>query len=377
MSKRAWVVVIILLCAAAIGYGVWRSARRGPPGPPETITIGAVLPLTGSAADFGNWMRQGLELAVEDIRQRGVLRGQQVSLSVEDSQGDPKTGVSAFRKLSDVGGVHYVFTSISGVTMAILPVATQAGVLVITSSTHPEITSGKYLALRNYLTPIQEATTMARFAYSSLGRRRVGVIYLNELSLRGYQEWFRKSFEKLGGSVQAESYEAAATDFRLQLTKLKAFRPDALYIAGWKEVGAIMKQAVELGLRIPFLGCITFDSPKTVEMAGPAAEGAIFTVPAYETGSRTPAASAFRAKYKAKFGSDPDVNVAIYYDSLMWLAETLARVGDNPAEVRRAMIRSSHEGVMGSLRFTENGDILMPIQLMTIRQGRFTPYGSR
>ena len=368
-TRKLWgVVAAVALCAGVLACWLILQPGRG------EIRVGAVLPLTGSAAEFGNWMRQGLELALEDIRRQGILEGAEIVLVVDDSKGDPKTGLSAFRKLRSVDHIQYLFSSISGVTLAILPVATEEGVLVITSSTHPDVTSGKYLALRNYLTPAEEAVAMAKLAFHKLGFRKVGIIYLNDQSLRGYEEEFRRSFEKLGGTVLSQSYEWGVSDFRTQLTTIKSFGPEALYIGGWKEIGMILRQATELGLNVQVLGPVTFDSPKIIEIAGKASEGVIFTVPAYEAGADTGAAEAFRARYKTKFGTEPEVNVAIYYDSFLWLARTIAEVGNAPTRVREAMLTSWYDGVLGSLRFKRNGDVIMPIQFMTIRNGKFEPY---
>lgn len=187
----------------------------------EPIKIGAILPLTGKAAEFGQYWREGLELAVNDINNHMQVTDRRIELIVEDSASDPKIALNAYKKLKDTDNIKYLFLAISGVTMTILPESTKDNILVMTTSTHPEITSGKYLALRTYYTPEEEVKSMINFAYNTLEKRKIGIIYMNDESCRGYKEYFEKEFKILGGEAYSESFEVTEKDFKTQLTKIK------------------------------------------------------------------------------------------------------------------------------------------------------------
>jgi branched-chain amino acid transport system substrate-binding protein len=336
------------------------------------IKIGAILPLTGPAAEFGNWMKQGLDMAADDLNQHGGIAGRRVSLLYEDSQGDPKSGLAAYQKLRAIDKVKFFFTSISGVTMAILPEATKDSVLVVTSSTHPDITAGKYLVLRIYFTPDQEATAMADHAAKRLGLKRVGVIYLNDESLSGYYQYFANRMKELGAETYGQSYEAGATDFRTQLVKIKSWKPDGIYVGGWKENGAILRQIRQLGIAVPILGPVTFDSPQTVAIAGAAAEGVVFTVPRFDTTVATSEQAAFIKEYQSRFHQPPEVNAALFYDGLQTLAIGIAKTNGSPVKTAEAVksIRDYH-GALGVISYRANGDIEMPVGFKKIVDGKF------
>lgn len=374
MNRTLRIVIWAIVVIVVIG-GIWYGASKKS-AEKEQIKIGAILPLTGKSAEFGNWMKQGLEMAAEKINSENGIDSKEIKILFEDSQGDAKTGLSAYNKLRLTNNIQYLFSSISGVVLAILPNAAKDNVLVITSATHPKITGGDYLAARIYFTPDQEAKAMAELAYDTLGFKKAGIIYLNDESLSGYNKSFSEKFIELGGQAYSESYDFGATDFRTQLTKIKAWKPDVLYIGGWKEIGIIIKQVRDLKINTQILGPITFDSPQTVEVAGKLANGVIFTTPAFDPKSDKKMTKSFREEYKTLFNSEPDVNVAIYYSGLQILSQALLNGDANNTKDIFSRITSlkNFETALGSISFENNGDILMPITFKTIKDGQFVPY---
>ena len=113
-----WVVVAVVV-VAGIWYGV--SRKPAPVAEKEPVKIGVILPLTGEAATYGISDREGMLLAIEKINAEGGINGRKVRLIVEDSEGDPKGGISAFRKLVEIEGVKVIMTELSSVSMAIAP----------------------------------------------------------------------------------------------------------------------------------------------------------------------------------------------------------------------------------------------------------------
>ena len=97
----------------------------------------------------------------------------------------------------------------------------------------------------------------------------------------GLQTFFREQFKQLGGQIVSEqSYSQGDSDFRAQLTQIKATNPDAIYVPGYyTEVGTIARQARELGIpsTVPLLGGDGWDSPKLWEIGGEALNGCYFS----------------------------------------------------------------------------------------------------
>lgn len=364
MKKITAIFLIVAIASAGLILGCAKEDKK-------EIKIGAILPLTGPAAQFGQWKKEGIDMALDEINKAGGIDGSVIRMIYEDSQGDPKTGLAALRKLMTVEKTKIILSDLSGVTLSILPV-TKKEILVITSAIHPRITGDEYLAIRNYVTPDQEASAMADFAKAKLGYEKVAILYLNDEAMRAYNDKFIEVFRELGGETLSEVYEGGATDFRTQLSKIKNWQPEAVYIIGWREIGSIMRQARELGIKARFLGPISFDSPMMLSLAGDAAEGAIYTVPAFGGPYETSEAAEFISKYETIYEREPEAITAIWYDQMYVLAYAFEQVGTGPANVFDAIIqKDSFSGTMGDFHFDESGSAVVKLAFKTIENGEF------
>jgi len=359
------IVAVVAIAVVLLVLQPWK------PKQPEVIKIGAILPLTGPAAQFGVWKKEGIDMALEEINATSGETGRTIEVIYEDSKGDPKSGLVALSKLIEIEGCKIIFSDLSGVTLSILPM-TGEDTLVITSATHPEVTSGKYLAIRNNVMPGQEAVTMAQFAKNKLGYSKVAVLYWNDQAMLLYNQVFSETFNSLGGETYSESYETGAMDFRTQLLKIKAWNPEAIYIAGWKEVGTIMNQAIELGIKAQFLGTNTFDSPTMLDVAGNAAEGAIYTVPTFGEPYQTNLSEEFGNKYEEIYGNKPEAMAAIWYDTMYVLADALKNSSTNPKDIYEYIVsKDKFSGVMGDFHFDHDGNIILVLGFKIVKNNKF------
>ena len=163
------------------------------------------------------------------------------------------------------------------------------------------------------------------------------------------------------------------SDFRPQLTRIKDAGADAVYMVGWyKEFARILRQAKELALNIRFLSCVTFNKPEILELAGEAAEGVIFSQPAYSAESREPAVLRFVHAYETRFGSKPGTYAAQAYDALNLIA-VAAKQGLDAGDIKRGLYQiRDYPGVTGMTTFDENGDVQKPVEMWEVRAGRYS-----
>ena len=172
-----------------------------------------------------------------------------------------------------------------------------------------------------------------------------------------------------------ESFDQGATDFRTQLTKIKATNPEALYIQGHKEIGLAMKQARELGMQCQFLGATDFELPDVVEVAGEAANGAIYTKAAFDPRSSTEIVKSFVRRYREKFGEEPEIYGATMYDATRIIALAAAKAGEDPDKLRDFIVSiRDYPGVSGITTFLPSGDVSKPVMLKKIEGGKCVPY---
>ncbi len=373
--KKLWVrigiIVVVVVVLAIILFGTQTKKE------PEEIKIGAVLPLTGNLARFGEWMKNGIDMAVVKINAEGRINGKEVRIIYEDSKGEANVGLAAFEKLAHIDKVRIIFTAITPVTLAMIPKANQERILLITGSTHPNVTKKGNLTIRNYPTAAQEASFMAKFAFSKLGLKKIAVLYQNDDAWNAYKDVVVNEYNRLGGVVvSVESYEKDTNDFRTLLLKAQKHSPEALYLGSWIEAGTIFRQAREMGLKCQVIGSNSLSSPDVLAIAGKAAEGVIFTTPEFDPSSKDKIIAFFVKSYKEKYGEIPAPLVPAYYDTMMMLATVLRHDKiDDPSDIRRSLISiKAYQGIMGSLSFEEDGSLQIPMTIKTIKEGQIVKY---
>ena len=344
----------------------------------SSVEIGAILPLTGDAAIYGQELKNGIELAREEINNSGGIKGKKIEVKYEDDRGQPKEGVSAIQKLISADKVPVIIGgATSSVALAIAPIAVEKKVVLLSpTATAPALSKvGKYFFLiwpsDNY-----DGLIMAQFAFDKLGLKKVAILYVNTEYGQGIDNVFKKEFEKRGGQILiSESYELGASDFRTQLTKMKQLEPDAIYLPGYyKELAGILRQARELGVKSVFLSVNSFYDPKLLEIAGNSAEGAIFTYPTYDAKSEEPLTKKFVEVFKAKYKKEPDAFAVQGYDAMKTVADAIQAGGDSSESIRDAMAHmKDFPGVGGSITFDVNGDVRKPLRFLTVQGGQFVP----
>lgn len=372
--KKTWIGIGLLIVVVLAITLVLTQTKK------ETmeIKIGAVLPLTGNMATFGESFKSGIDLAVEETNNAGGIQDKEAKIIYEDDGGEAKLAVSAFRKLITQDKVQCVIGFVmSSTAMPIAPIAQKNKVVVVSpTATAPELSKFKNF-FRIQPSDNYEGRVMSEFAYKQLGTREVGIFYVNNDWGKGLAQVFRNKFETLGGKISVvENYELKATDFRTQITKIKAANPEYLYILGYlKELSIILRQMRELGLKSKILSAYSFHDPKLLEIAGDVAENAIFTMPTYDAKSDDPVITEFVRRYKARYNKEPDMFAAHAYDCMKIVAFAMQEGATTGPEISDALHKiANYPGVTGKNTFDENGDVVKPLRIFAVKEGKFTPF---
>jgi len=190
---------------------------------------------------------------------------------------------------------------------------------------------------------------------------------------------FEKTFTELGGKgLLKESFNAGETDFRSLLSKVRASKADAMYLAGYySEIAVLMRQAKELGLKVKTFSCVGVYEPQFIDLAKSAAEGLIFSAPAYDPKSHRPATIAFVENFKkSNNNTEPGIFQAHGYDSLKVIAEAIKMANTtNTDEVRKALYSiKNFEGATGVMSIDKNGDVDKDSRILQVKNGSFVSY---
>jgi len=345
-----------------------------------SIKIGAVLPLTGDSAAWGEQGKYGIELAVEEINSKGGINGKKLEVVYEDSQAIPKNAVTSIQKLINVDKVPAVVGDIvSATTLAMAPIAEKSKtVLIAISASAPAITNAGEYIYRVWPSDLLEGSVLAEFV-SKNKYKKVCILHIQTDYGTGLRDAFKKTFEQKGGRViLTQGYKQDETDFKPVLLKIKSKRPDAVYIVGYyKDSGLILKQAKEIGLKTQFFGATAVESPKLIEIAGDAAEGLIYPIITdFDPDNPSPIQKEFIEKFKKKFGVVPDWASSHSHDAVVVIAEAMKKGGTTGKAIKKTIdSQKIFEGVTGKIVFDKNGDVIdKPVTIKTIKNGKFEVY---
>jgi branched-chain amino acid transport system substrate-binding protein len=353
MIRRSFAAALTGLFAAGMLPGLAQA---------QSVPVGAIEVLSGPAAAYGIAIKSGLELALDQINQKGVLGGRKIALTVLDSAADKNQAINAAREL--IGRDHVV--SIIGPTLsnemfAVGPVTNERKIPTIgTSTTASGITDiGPYI-FRTSL-PESDVVPVTFKKAQARGVKTIALMYAADdaFSKSGF-DVMKATADKLGLKILTiESFGSKDTDFSAQLTKIKALKPDAVAISALVEpVAGVLLQAHQLGFgkETLFIGGNGSNSPQLGKIAGAAADGLIVGSPWF-IGKPDPVNQKFVAAFKAKYGKEPDQFAAQAYDCMFIVAAAIDRAGAaDPAKITTALAKTKYTGVMGPFTFTAHRD---------------------
>jgi len=345
------------------------------------VTIGALLGLSGDAAAYGVSQKKGIELAVREINDSNYLAGnRELRLVVVDGGSSGDSAAAAISTLiSDNKVAAIIGPTLSSQAFKADPEAQKNRIPVMAvSNTVPGITSmGDYI----FRCSLPESTVIGGTIKAAASQLRiVKVAYLwgsdDDYTRAGYQA-FCDAVEKNGLPVLAdETFARGDTDFKTQLEKIIARKPDAILVSALaREASPIIKQARALGYTGLIIGGNGFNSPDLITQAGSDAEG-VMAGTAWNIGNTNPRNLAFISAFQKAYGVQPDQFAAQAYTGT-WLIANAVRTGRSgePGAIRNALAEiANFTTPLGSFSFDGSREPVHPSIVQIIRNGRFTVF---
>jgi branched-chain amino acid transport system substrate-binding protein len=369
-GSRSLSLALVGLAALALTAACGRGATT------TDIPVGLYASLTGDGASFGQSSKEGTELAVDEINNAGgVLGGRKFTLLTDDDQSRPDQASNAVLKLITQDKVVAVLGEVaSSRSLAAAPIAQRYKIPMITpASTNERVTeAGDYIFRVCFIDPFQ-GEVLAKFAYNDLKARKAAVLKdIQQDYSVGLTDSVVKTFTALGGQVfDPVSYSSGDTDFKAVLTNIRSLRPDVIFATGYYiEAAIIVRQARELGMRMPILGGDGWVGEPLKN--GREALANTYISNHYSGDNPDPVVQTFEQSYRAKFGHAPDSIAALGYDAVKVLADAITRAGSTDGvKVRDALATADVAGVTGRLKMNakRNVDKSAVIQEVTYANG--------
>ncbi len=347
----------------------------------DAIRIGLAGPFTGDNAVYGNAVKWGMEVAVEEINAKGGL---QIEFKAEDDVSDNEKATTAYATLMDWGMQIFAGAVTTGPCLTLAPKAAADNVFMMTpSGSNEDIPkAGDNVYQMCFTDPNQGAASAQLINSQSLGTK-IGILYD---STTDYSNGIKKSFETEAATLNMEiaattSFDANTTDYKTQLQQLQSAGCDLVFLPIYAaQAVTVLTNANEMGYKPVFLGCDGLDGVLTQENFDTSlAEGLIMMTP-YAADNADPANVAFVEKYKAKSGGEaPNQFAADGYDVIYAIYEGCVAKGvtgktsnaDACAALKEYFKTATFNGLTGQNMTWENGYVSKVPAAVEVKDGKY------
>jgi branched-chain amino acid transport system substrate-binding protein len=318
------------------------------------VKIGFVNSITGPEAPIGENLSNGVTLAIEDLKKKGI----DVELLKEDDTGKPETSMAAFEKLATsdkVTGIVGPYSSKCAAALAKLAEKYKVPLLIPVASKDDITRQNLKWTFRLSATTNDYARILIDMA-TGLGKPKTMAIINENTDFGTSGATSAKAYAaKKGITVVAEeAYAPGSPDYRSTLAGIKAKNPDLVFMVSYvADAILLMRQSREIGLSPhAFLGAgagfatVQFAKEKDIS-------NNVFSSTQWTPDVNWPGAKEFNERYKARFGKEPTYHATTAYESMIIMAETAAKAGGNADRTRDLLKRGKWNGIMGEVTFAD------------------------
>lgn len=363
IQKLALGAALMLAAGAAATTGAVSAVQA------QNVKIGTILSVTGRAAFLGEDMKRGMEIAVEEINAAGGVLGKKLEWVFYDTESQSVKGVNAVKRLLSQDKVSMIVGggSMSGIALAVMPMTERAKIPFISTEGSMQIVSP--VAKRPFTfkstADDDQAVSRALDYLKKKGVKKVALLHSTTGFGQSALVQTKKVAPKYGVDVVYEAFGPADTDLTPQLTRIKDSGAQAVIIWTVTPAGVVaLKQMQQLGMQnLHRVHSYGFVSQRYMKLAGTSAKGLLLISVKFPVGEDLPDSDkakkqilTLKAKYKKKYGREPNQFVAQTYDAvhLARLAIEKAKSTD-PAKVRDALRTiQNHEGASGTFNFSKS-----------------------
>ncbi len=379
--KKFWKSLAAVACAAAMAATVsgCNGKEGGAGGDDNTLVIGGIGPVTGENAVYGIAVRNGIQLAVDEINEAGGVNGMKLKLDFQDDVSEAEKALTAYNTIKDNGAKMLIGTVTSGPCISVSAEAAKDNMFLITPSGSAIdcITAGDNCFRVCFTDPGQGTIAADYIADKKLGTK-VGVIYNSQIDYStGILDGFKKEAAAKGLEVVSEqAFISGDVDFSVQIEKIKESGADLLFLPIYYQEASLILQQAEGKLNIPVFGGDGLDGLIDQLKDKVALAEGVYVMTPYAASSPEAKSAAFTAAYNAKFpGVNPIQFAADGYDAVYIIKAALEKAGVKDASlsmseicdaVKGAMTQIEFDGVTGKTKWTADGEPAKAPKVMQI-----------
>ena len=384
LAKRAAALLMVSALAVTSLTACGSKKESSGSSDSDTFKIGGIGPTTGDAATYGLAVKNGIQLAVDEINEAGGINGKKIEYKFEDDQADTEKSVNAYNTLKDWGMQMLVGTVTSTPCTAVVEETHADNMFQLTPSA-TAVESIQYdNAFRMCFSDPDQGKASADYISDNGIASKIAIIYNSSdvYSSGIYQKFSEEAKTKGLDIVAAEAFTADnKTDFSVQLQKAKDSGAELVFLpVYYQEASLILAQANKMGFAPKFFGCDGMDG--LLDLDGfdrTLAEGVMFLTP-FTPDAEDEATQTFVANYKEKFGDTPIQFAADAYDCVYAIKEAAEKaeitpdmsVSDMCEAMKGAMTEITIDGLTGKqITWSAEGEPSKAATVVIVENGSY------
>ena len=373
-SILAVVALILSACVQQVSQPSNNQAQ--PPALQGSYKIGVMMPLSGDGAAYGLPIQKAFKIALDEVNAKGGVNGKKLEPIYDDSKCNPKDGNAAAQKLVNVDKVKIIVGGVcSGETLGAAPITEANKVILFSpSATSPDITKAGDYVFRDAPSDAYAGVVASNYAYIQLKARKAALISETTDYAQGLRKVFKDNFAKSGGEIVAdETYNPEDTDFRTQVTKIKAANPDLVYLIPQAPAKGILliKQLKEAGVNAQLLTAEVLIGRNVFKDNSADMEGLIGIE--QKVDEKAPKTAALLAKYRQQTGEEAPFPgyMSGTYDAVYLIADAIAKNGYDSEKIKDYLYQvKDYDGAVGKLTIDQNGDAILDYSVEQVKSGQ-------
>ena len=350
----------------------------------DTFKIGGIGPTTGDNAIYGTAVKNGIQLAVDEINADGGINGKQIEYQFEDDVSDSEKSVNAYNTLKDWGMQMLVGTVTSTPCVAVVEETHADNMFQLTPSA-TSVESIQYdNAFRMCFSDPGQGSASADYISEHGIAQKIAVIYNSSDTYSSgiYQSFMEEAEAKGLDVVAAEAFTAdSKTDFSVQLQKAKDAGAELVFLPiYYQEASLILAQADKMGFETQWFGCDGMDGLLALEGFDTSlAEGLMFLTP-FTADAEDEATQTFVQKFEEEFGDTPNQFAADAYDCIYVIKAAAEKaeitpdmsISDMCDAMKTAMTEISIDGLTGKqITWGEDGEPSKEPTVVVVEDGKY------
>jgi len=345
----------------------------------DEIEIGALLPLTGDAAIYGDCIKKGIDLAIDEINKDGGIQRKRLRITYANTHTEPDYEIQSLKEMiSDTEIVAIIGGTFSQFAIQLIPLVENGKkVLISPTMSYESIPKSSDYIFSIYPSLSYEGRVIAEFTLQEIGIESAAVVYVEMAPFIDEKNSFVEEFTTGGGIIKAQiGYQPRTSVFDTIITKLNGMNIEGVIIIGYfNHIASILSLANQAELQYQFITISTVYNNEFFSKVGSAAENLLIVTPCYDISLQQPCCADFTESFILVHKKYPNLEAAYGYDVLKILALAIENSILNRTSIKDELLTiQDYPGVTGKTSFREDGSVEKELGVKIVKDQQFVDY---